>query len=66
MMLSHIGDDHISSILELTGELVEAGKAPAATPSPRPLVNTFDDIIGNDPAELLARSPAISAPHARR
>lgn len=56
MMVSHIDDDHINGILELTKELVDA-KASA-----QPLLlkvrsfwhNTFDDIIGNTPKELLA------------
>lgn len=56
MMVSHIDDDHISGILELTRDLV------AAKDSSQPLPvkvrslwhNTFDDIIGNDPEELVA------------
>ncbi|HSF25721.1 MAG TPA: hypothetical protein VLE20_15955, partial [Blastocatellia bacterium] len=56
MMVSHIDDDHINGILELTKELVEA----KASSQPLPLKvrsfwhNTFDDIIGNTPKELLA------------
>ena len=56
IMLSHIDDDHINGILELTGELVTASDAG----EPLPLKirqlwhNTFDDIIGNTPKELLA------------
>ncbi|MFY9570310.1 MAG: hypothetical protein WAV20_02765 [Blastocatellia bacterium] len=56
MMVSHIDDDHINGILELTKELVEA-KA-AAQPLPLRVRsfwhNTFNDIIGDTPAELLA------------
>jgi len=56
LMVSHIDDDHINGILELTNELV------IARDSRRPLPlkvrsfwhNTFDDIIGNKPDELLA------------
>jgi hypothetical protein len=56
LMVSHIDDDHINGILELTNELV------IATDSRQPLPlkvrsiwhNTFDDIIGNKPDELLA------------
>jgi beta-lactamase superfamily II metal-dependent hydrolase len=56
MMVSHIDDDHIRGILELTKELIEA------TSSGKPLAvrirslwhNSFDDIIGNSPDELLA------------
>lgn len=56
MMVSHIDDDHIKGILELTKELVDA----KASSQPLPLRvrsfwhNTFDDIIGNSPKELLA------------
>jgi beta-lactamase superfamily II metal-dependent hydrolase len=56
LMVSHIDDDHINGVLELTGELVEA----QTVKKPLPLkvrgfwFNTFDDIIGNNPAELLA------------
>ena len=56
MMVSHIDDDHINGILELTKELVEA----KASQQPLPLKirsfwhNTFDDIIGNTPDELVA------------
>lgn len=56
MMVSHIDDDHIKGILELAKELVTA----AEERKPLPLKirslwhNSFDDIIGNDPNELLA------------
>jgi beta-lactamase superfamily II metal-dependent hydrolase len=55
MMVSHIDDDHINGILELTGELVEA----KTSGRPLPLKvrsfwhNTFDDIIGNSAKELV-------------
>jgi hypothetical protein len=56
MMLSHIDDDHINGILELTGELVTA--ADAGEPLPLKIRqlwhNSFDDIIGDTPQELLA------------
>jgi len=51
LMVSHIDDDHIRGVLELTKELVEEQ-------GPLPLKikgiwhNTFDDIIGNDPEKL--------------
>lgn len=56
LMVSHIDDDHINGILELTNELV------IATDAKKPLPvkvrsfwhNTFDDIIGNEPDQLLA------------
>lgn len=56
MMVSHIDDDHIHGILELTNELVVANDSQ----QPLPIKvgsfwhNTFDDIIGNKPDELLA------------
>ena len=56
LMVSHIDDDHINGILELTKELLEA----RAAQRPLPLRingvwhNTFDDIIGNSPKELTA------------
>lgn len=56
LMVSHIDDDHINGILELTKELLEA-KA-AQRPLPLKILgvwhNTFDDIIGNSPKELTA------------
>ena len=56
MILSHIDDDHINGILELTNELVTA--ADAGEPLPLKIRqlwhNSFDDIIGDTPEELLA------------
>jgi beta-lactamase superfamily II metal-dependent hydrolase len=53
LMVSHIDDDHIKGVLELTKEMIE-------TQGPKPLKisgvwhNTFDDIIGNNPDKLRA------------
>jgi len=53
LMVSHIDDDHIKGVLELTKDLIEAE-------GPPPLKinglwhNTFDDIIGNNPDKLRA------------
>lgn len=53
LMVSHIDDDHIKGVLELTKELIEAE-------GPLPLKingvwhNSFDDIIGNNPDKLTA------------
>src|SRR5688572_15720187 len=64
LMVSHIDDDHINGILELTGELVVAQDEK----KPLPLKvrsfwhNTFDDIIGNNPEELLAAITAQFGP----
>lgn len=56
LMVSHIDDDHINGILEMTRELV------LARDSHRPLPlkvrsfwhNSFDDLVGNSPDELLS------------
>ena len=56
LMVSHIDDDHIKGILELTKELLEAkaAKRPLALKINGIWHNTFDDIIGNSPKELTA------------
>jgi Metallo-beta-lactamase superfamily len=56
VMVSHIDDDHINGILELTSELVIAkdAKKPALVKIRSFWHNTFDDIIGNSPKELTA------------
>jgi hypothetical protein len=64
LMVSHIDDDHINGILELTHELVDA-KA-ARRPLPLKLLNfwhnTFDDIIASNPDELVASVKASFGP----
>jgi hypothetical protein len=54
LMVSHIDDDHINGMLELTKELIAAKDA--QQPLPLRILsfwhNTFDDIIGNDPSKL--------------
>jgi hypothetical protein len=56
LMVSHIDDDHICGVLELTKELIEAKDAEQPLPVKIKGVwhNTFDDIIGNNPKELLS------------
>ncbi|OYW31529.1 MAG: hypothetical protein B7Z47_00840 [Chthoniobacter sp. 12-60-6] len=55
LMVSHIDDDHIKGILELTQELVDAGgQSPPLVKVGNVWHNSFDDIIGNDPQELLS------------
>lgn len=56
LMVSHIDDDHINGVLELTKELLEAkeSKQPLALKISGVWHNSFDDIIGNNPAELTA------------
>ncbi|HSE15949.1 MAG TPA: hypothetical protein VLB46_02790 [Pyrinomonadaceae bacterium] len=61
LMVSHIDDDHIKGVLELTKEMIEAQ-------GPKPLKinglwhNTFDDIIGNNPDRLRAAVTASFGP----
>jgi hypothetical protein len=56
VIISHIDDDHINGILELTRELVIAKdqKRPAFAKIRSFWHNTFDDIIGNSAEELKA------------
>jgi hypothetical protein len=55
LMVSHIDDDHIQGILDLTGELIAVGNAAAPPFRVRKMWhNTFDKIIGNDPEKLLS------------
>ena len=50
LMVSHIDDDHIKGVLDLTKELIEAKNAQQPLPLKIKGVwhNTFDDIIGNE------------------
>jgi hypothetical protein len=54
MMLSHIDEDHVFGLLELTEELLKAEQdnAPRIVEVEDLWHNTFDDIIDNDPTEL--------------
>jgi len=56
LMVSHIDDDHIKGVLDLTKELLDAKAAqqPLALRIKGVWHNTFDDIIGNSPKELTA------------
>jgi hypothetical protein len=56
LMVSHIDDDHINGVLELTKELLEAKQSqePLALKINGLWHNSFDDIIGNSPKELTA------------
>jgi hypothetical protein len=53
MMVSHVDDDHIQGILDLTRELREAPGVPFLSIR-RLWHNSFDEIIGQDPEELTA------------
>ena len=54
LLVSHIDDDHINGILELTAEMVVAQDAHRSLPLKIRSVwhNSFDNILGNSPAEL--------------
>lgn len=56
LMVSHIDDDHIKGVLELTKELLDAKAAqrPLSLKIKGVWHNTFDDIVGNTPKELTA------------
>ena len=56
LMVSHIDDDHINGVLELTKELLQAQQSQQPLPLKISGVwhNSFDDIIGNSPKELTA------------
>jgi hypothetical protein len=64
LIVSHIDDDHINGILEMTHELADA-KA-AKRPLPLKVLNfwhnTFDDIIASKPDELVASVKASFGP----
>lgn len=55
VMLSHVDDDHVKGLLQLTTKLREAKQTQSKLfVKPAALWhNTFDDIIGNDASELL-------------
>lgn len=53
LMVSHIDDDHIKGMLELTKELIDA-QGPIPLKIKGVWHNTFDDIIGNNPDKLTA------------
>jgi hypothetical protein len=53
MMVSHVDDDHIQGILDLTRDLIDAAGAPLVQVSSF-WHNSFDDIIGKNPKELTA------------
>jgi hypothetical protein len=62
MMVSHIDDDHITGLLELTRELNELREA--RKPQPwrirRAWHNGFDDILGNKDPQLAATASTLS------
>lgn len=55
LMVSHIDDDHIQGIVELTGELVAIGNVKAPPFRVRKLWhNAFEDLLGDDPGKVTA------------
>ena len=60
IMLSHIDDDHVKGLLQLTDELVRAERTRSfkILKPMRLWHNTFDDIIGNDAKELMQAANA--------
>jgi hypothetical protein len=64
LMVSHIDDDHINGILGLTRELVDAKRARRRLPFKVLCFwhNTFDDVLGNSPDELIASVKASFGP----
>lgn len=51
LMVSHVDDDHIQGILDLTREMIASKQSPLLRVFSM-WHNSFDDIIGKDPAEL--------------
>jgi hypothetical protein len=64
LMVSHVDDDHIAGVLDLTAELVDLDEQ--QKPLPWDVLtlwhNSFDDILGNQGEELLAALSAALGP----
>jgi len=60
LMVSHIDDDHINGILDMTGELVEAHENQQPLPYEFETLwhNSFDDVVGSHSAELFSSGAA--------
>jgi len=56
LMVSHIDDDHIAGVLDLSHDLVNLQEAGTELPYDIEMLwhNSFDDIVGNQPEELFA------------
>jgi len=61
LMVSHVDDDHIQGILDLTRELREAVGVPFVHIR-RLWHNSFDEVIGRNPKELIAKVAAQFGP----
>ena len=64
LMVSHVDDDHIKGILEMTRDLttLKNEKKPLPYKIGQLWHNSFDDLIGNTPTELLASLRASHGP----
>ena len=60
-MVSHVDDDHIQGILDLTARAARRAPACRSSAVRRFWHNSFDEVIGKDPKELTAASPRSSA-----
>jgi hypothetical protein len=62
LMISHVDDDHIRGVLDLTGEMLEATskRQPPLVTAASFWHNSFDDVLGKTPKELLAQFGAAS------
>jgi hypothetical protein len=63
VLVSHIDDDHIHGITDLTKELVEAADAPGDPPFEIGTLwhNAFDDVVGDDEVQAVAPAAAMAA-----
>jgi hypothetical protein len=63
VLVSHIDDDHIHGVTDLTKELVEAADAPGDPPFQIENLwhNSFDDIVGDDEVQAVAPAAAMAA-----
>lgn len=63
VMVSHIDDDHIAGILDLFRETLEAKERRQPLPYAIGAFwhNSFDDLLGNDPAQIVSRMAATVA-----
>ena len=62
-MVSHIDDDHIHGITDLTKELVEAADSPGDPPVEIANLwhNAFDDVVGDDEVQAIAPAAVAAA-----
>lgn len=63
VLVSHIDDDHIHGVTDLTKELVEAADAPGEPPFEIKSLwhNAFDDVVGDDEVKAVAPATLMAA-----